>query len=198
MDKIRLEIMGLSSSQTQPGSYALVLSEVDGTRRLPIIIGSFEAQAIALVMENIKPNRPMTHDLMLALSVEFGISMRELIISDLNDGVFYSKIIFEQNGELREIDSRPSDAIALAVRFKAPIYVLEKVMNEAGIDYSSMTDRPRELRVETLAESETKAPDPKLSVLEQIKKLSERIEEAIRKEDYEEAARLRDQISKLE
>lgn len=194
MEKIRLEILGLSSSQTQPGSYALVLSEANGSRRLPIIIGSFEAQAIALEMENIKPNRPMTHDLFKALAQEFGLTMRELVITSLHEGVFYSKIYMSHNGDVREIDARPSDAIALAVRFKAPIYVLESVMREAGIDYSSISERSTDppLPVEN---------DPSarhLSIEEQRTKLLEKIEEAIRREDYEEAARLRDQINNLE
>lgn len=193
MEKIRLEILGLSSSQTQPGSYALVLSEASGSRRLPIIIGSFEAQAIALEMENIKPNRPMTHDLFRSLAQEFGLTMRELVITSLHEGVFYSKIYMSHNGDLREIDARPSDAIALAVRFKAPIYVLENVMREAGIDYSAVSDKPAETPAEVPQEAE-----PKLSPTDKKKKLAEMIDDAIRREDYEEAARLRDQMNNIE
>jgi bifunctional DNase/RNase len=194
VEKIRLEILGLSSSQTQPGSYALVLSETNGSRRLPIIIGSFEAQAIALEMENIKPNRPMTHDLFKAMAQEFGLSMRELVITSLHEGVFYSKIYMSQNGVLREIDARPSDAIALAVRFKAPIFVVESVMREAGIDYASLTERS----TEASAPVETETQSSGISLEERRAALLEKINEAIRREDYEEAARLRDQINNLE
>ena len=133
MKKIRLDIIGLSSSHSQIGHYALVLGESNGNRRLPIIIGGAEAQAIALELENIKTNRPMTHDLIYNLARHFDINLLEVVINDLHEGIFYARLILEVDGEVHEIDSRPSDAVAIGVRFKVPIYTYETVLSEAGI-----------------------------------------------------------------
>ena len=133
MKKVKLEIIGLSYSQTQSGAYALVLSETDGQRRLPIIIGGFEAQAIAIELENMKPSRPLTHDLVKNIADTFGILVKEIVIHSLREGIFYSKLICESNGKEVEIDARTSDAIALAVRFKCPVYTYESILSSAGI-----------------------------------------------------------------
>src|SRR5690554_1277568 len=133
MDKVQLEIIGLSYSQTQSGAYVLLLSEKDGTRKLPIIIGSYEAQAIAIELERMVPNRPLTHDLFKTIATSFDINLREVFIDELNEGVFHAKLVFEQQGKVFMIDARTSDAIAIAVRFKSPIYTLEKIMDSAGI-----------------------------------------------------------------
>ena len=133
MEKIKLDIAGLSYSQTQSGAYALVLSEVIGKRRLPIIIGGFEAQAIAIELEKMTPSRPLTHDLFKNFADNFKINLVEVIIYNLVEGIFFARLICEQNGKEVEIDSRTSDAIALAVRFESPIYTYEFVLNSAGI-----------------------------------------------------------------
>ena len=133
MDKIKLEIVGLSSSQAQSGSFALLLSEEAGTRRLPIIIGMFEAQAIAIEIERIVPHRPMTHDLFRSFADSFSYEIKEVLISDLREGVFYARIFCTDGTREVEIDARPSDAIAIALRFQAPIFTNETIMTEAGI-----------------------------------------------------------------
>ena len=133
MDKIKLEIAGLSYSQTQSGAYALVLAEANGKRRLPIIIGGFEAQAIAIELENMTPSRPLTHDLFKNFADNYQININEIIIYNLVEGIFFAKLYCEQNGTEIQIDSRTSDAIALAVRFECPIYTYEFVLSQAGI-----------------------------------------------------------------
>jgi len=133
VDKIKLEILGLSSSQSQAGSFALVLGEESGNRRLPIIIGMFEAQAIAIEIEKIIPNRPMTHDLFKSFAHSFEYKVDEIVISDLKEGVFFAKIICSNGSGQIEIDARPSDAIAIGLRFEAPIYTFETILAEAGI-----------------------------------------------------------------
>ena len=136
MDRIKLEILGLSSSQSQSGSFALVLGEKPGKRRLPIIIGMFEAQAIAIEIEKIIPNRPMTHDLFKSFAGSFNYSVKEIVISDLKEGVFFAKIVCTDETKTIEIDSRPSDAIAIGLRFNAPIYTFETILAEAGVELS--------------------------------------------------------------
>lgn len=207
MEKIKLEILGLSSSQSEVGHFALVLGEANGNRRLPIIIDGFQARAIALEIENIKSTRPMTHDLIVSIARSFDIDLIEVIITELKDGIFYSKLIFEQNGELREIDSRTSDAVAIGVRFKVPLYTYEAVLSVAGIEVKEAEDGDEESleqeEVETAdageQEEEGKAEESKESTsADKIRKLQEKISEAIAREDYEKAAKLRDEISKLE
>jgi len=213
VEKIRLQILGLSSSQSQIGSFALVLGEQDGNRRLPIIIGGFEAQAIALEIEKIKPHRPMTHDLILSIAQTFGIGLKEVLISDLKEGVFYSKLMMHQEGgPVLEVDSRPSDAIAIAVRYQAPIYTYDFILEEAGIVIKDIqsgeaddTDAAPEAAPLEVTRSSAPAPDEADTSRstgsgrsQQIRKLTQQIEEAIANEDYERAARLRDEIQKLE
>jgi bifunctional DNase/RNase len=212
MSRIKLEILGISSSQTQIGSFALVLGEEGGNRRLPIIIGGFEAQAIALEIENIKPNRPMTHDLIVSITRAYDIQLLEVHITSLNEGVFYSKLVLNNGGEYREIDARPSDAIAIAVRYRAPIFADPSVMDEAAItiretdvDRIGEEDDEDETTTQTPAEVPSRAPSTTnpanmsdVTKAQLVKKLTAQIEEAIDKEDYERAARLRDEIRKIE
>lgn len=186
--KIKLEILGLSSSQSQSGSFALVLGEVGGNRRLPIIIGMFEAQAIAIEIERIVPNRPMTHDLFKSFSHHFDIQIKEIFISDLKEGVFFAKIICEHQGKIYEIDSRPSDAIAIGLRFKADFSTNENILTEAGIvlvdeyedEMPHAAEKSRKTRLEDMPPDE----------------LQQLLDEALEKEDYEQAARIRDMLNK--
>lgn len=197
MNKVQVDILGLSTSPHTNGAYALILYEVEGKRKLPIIIGGFEAQAIALKLENIKPPRPFTHDLFKAVADTFQLNVTEIVIDELHNETFYAKVVCEMNGESHEIDARPSDAIAIAVRFSAPIFVSEEIMDEAGI-------REEDEKAEgTLPEGEAAKPPelpsttPSASKTEfSIADLEKRLQEAIDKEDYEEAARLRDEINK--
>lgn len=184
-----MDILGLSTSPSSGGAYALILSEKNGARRLPIIIGSSEAQAIALELENIKPPRPMTHDLLRNVILNFDSAVREIVINDLAEGTFYARIIFERGDQLHELDARPSDAIALAVRFGCPIYTNEHVLSEAGII------------TETDTSSTVKSSDPGNSTankeLSKLEKLEQELHTAVETENYEKAAKLRDQIQKM-
>jgi len=192
-DKIQLEILGLSSSQSQSGSFALVLGEVGGNRRLPIIIGMFEAQAIAIEIEDITPNRPMTHDLFRSFSVEFDISIDEIIISDLKEGVFFARIVCTHNGERIEIDARPSDAIAIGLRFDVNIYSYESILTEAGI---VLTDENEE--IVTVEEAVASGEEPIPTKIEDMPtdKLQEMLKKALDGEDYERAAKIRDELNR--
>ncbi|HOV99365.1 MAG TPA: DUF151 domain-containing protein [Bacteroidota bacterium] len=187
-DKVQVDILGLSTSPASGGAYALILKEVNGPRRLPIIIGAFEAQSIALEIENIKPPRPLTHDLMKSLIDALGGDLIDVTINDLRDGTFYARL----NLDTQEIDSRPSDAIALAVRFGAPIYVAEKVMDEASFIPENEEDE-KAIPPSQEPKSDEAIPAP-LSKLEQLQK---NLDEAIAREDYERAAQLRDEIKKI-
>ena len=191
-DKIQLEILGLSSSQSQSGSFALVLGEVDGTRRLPIIIGMFEAQAIAIQIEDITPNRPMTHDLFKAFSVNFDINILEIIISDLKEGVFFARIVCERNGKTIEIDARPSDAIAIGLRFNVGFFTYESILKEAGIVLTDENDE-----IVTVEEAIASGDEPAETKLEDqsIEKLKEKLKAALAAEDYEGAAKIRDELN---
>jgi len=193
VDKISLEILGISASHSQNNTYTLVLSETQGNRRLPIVIGAFEAQAIVFELENYGRIRPMTHDLMVTIIQELQADLEEVVISDLKDGVFFAKLIFKHLGRNIEFDSRPSDAIAIAVRFHAPIYAMESVMNDAGIKMKE--DEGAEFKSVTESTSSHKTEEEKQSL---IQRMTQQIEEAIANEDYERAARLRDEIKKLE
>ena len=197
MDKIQLDIIGLQSSQSQSGSFALVLGERDGDRRLPIIIGMFEAQAIAIEMEKIIPNRPMTHDLFKSFAHEFKYKVEEIIISDLKEGVFFAKLICTGEYGQVEVDARPSDAIAISLRFDAKIYTYEKILAEAGIVLSD------EEEIEEIASKEVKEKKPTTSKTEKgtledysLEKLNKLLDKAIENEDYEKAARIRDEIGR--
>jgi hypothetical protein len=190
MKKIKLNIVGLSYSQTQTGAYALVLGEEEGKRRVPIIIGGFEAQAIAIELENMKPGRPLTHDLFKSLCENFDIDIEEVIIYNLVEGIFYSKLVCVQGDKKVEIDARTSDAVALALKFNAPIYTYEFILSSAGIILEEKEENgPEELHVE---ESVTQKPETELS----IEELQQKLQEAIENENYEEASRLRDEINK--
>ncbi|HEV8538939.1 MAG TPA: bifunctional nuclease domain-containing protein [Bacteroidota bacterium] len=185
MEKIQVDILGLSTSPASGGAYALILKEVNGSRRLPIIIGAFEAQSIALEMEGIKPPRPLTHDLIKNILDSMGTDLAEITICELKDGTFYAKLSVDS----QEIDARPSDAIALAVRYGAPIYVAEKVMEEAA--FLPEAEDPES----TDATAPPKVKDAKLTKLEALRA---QLMDAIEREDYEKAAQLRDEIRKLE
>ncbi len=199
MDKIRLEILGLSSSQSQSGSFALVLGETEGSRRLPIIIGMFEAQAIAIEIEKIIPNRPMTHDLFKSFAHSFNYKVEEIIISDLKEGVFFAKILCTDGEKTIEVDARPSDAIAIGLRFEAPIFTYESILAEAGIvltdeNEDDITEIKSELRP-TVKKEESSTSGSGLKNLS-VDKLNELLNEAIENEDYEKAAKIRDELSK--
>jgi len=200
VSKIKLEILGLSSSQSQTGSFALVLGEEGGNRRLPIIIGMFEAQAIAIEIEKIVPNRPMTHDLFKSFAASFHFDVEEILISDLKEGVFYAKIICSDGRNKVEVDARPSDAIAIGLRFNVPIYTVESIMSEAGILLSDIT--VEESSTENIpAEKKIRKPKQTKDKNTQIENLSSdqlktMLEVALKNEDYENAARLRDELNK--
>lgn len=202
-EKILLDILGLSSSQSEVGHFALVMGEVNGNRRLPIIIDGFQARAIALEIENIKPNRPMTHDLIVSIARTFDLQLKEVVITELREGIFYALLVFEVNGETFEIDSRTSDAVAVGVRFKVPIYTYESVLSQAGIEVTDEDDDEElpgsELDEEFPEMEEEEEEDlDDLPIPERIKRLNVRIDDALSQEDYEEAARLRDEIKRLE
>ena len=185
-----MDILGLSTSPSSGGAYALILNEVEGNRRLPIIIGTFEAQAIALELESIKPPRPMTHDLLKNVIQSFDSTVKEVYINDLSEGTFFAQILYDQNGEQVELDARPSDAIALAIRFGAPIQVESKVLDEAGI----VTDEGTESPVASESEGAPTRPEKEMTKLE---KLENELKTAIETENYEKAAKIRDQIQKM-
>lgn len=190
MNKIELEIVALSHSVTQSHNYAVVLGELEGQRRLPIVIGGFEAQAIAVAMEKMMPNRPLTHDLFKNTLDSFEISLKEIVINNLLDGIFYAKLVCEKNGELFEIDSRTSDAIAMAVRYECPIYTFSFIMDEAGVVIEGDDDDPVK---------ETKVRPRKSSSSYQtmsLKELNEKLNEVLEQEDYEKAAKIRDEINR--
>lgn len=199
MEKVEVEILGLSSTPSAGGAHALLLKEVFGPRRLPIIIGSFEAQSIALEMEQIKPPRPLSHDLMKSIVDHMGGTVNEIVIDQLKDNTFYAKVMIEISTLQHEIDSRPSDAIALAVRCGAVIYVDEKVMKKASFVPSSESDMFNDASIksnfedkeESSSEKDGGQPETKLASLQ------DKLRQAIENEDYERAAKLRDEISKI-
>ncbi len=187
MRKIELEIVVLSHNISQSQSYAVVLGEKEGLRRLPIVIGAYEAQAIAVVLNDLMPARPLTHDLMKNLCIEFDIDLREVIINDLKDGIFYATLVCQMGENILEIDSRTSDALALAVRYGCPIYTYEFILEQAGIILEeSVKEQKRGKEVSGGTELKHHTID----------KLNTLLAEAIAKEDYEKAAKLRDEINK--
>ncbi|WP_299824439.1 bifunctional nuclease family protein [uncultured Pontibacter sp.] len=200
MKKIQLEILGLSSSQSQTGSFALVLGERDGNRRLPIIIGMFEAQSIAIQIEKINPNRPLTHDLFKSFAEQMDVKVTEILISDLKEGVFYSKIMCTNGTTDFELDARPSDAIAIGLRFGVPIYTVESVLSEAGIILSDLEDEEEESEEMTLkssASSSSASTGAKESLSQtSVDELNKLLNDALEKEDYERAAKIRDELNK--
>ncbi|TXK73895.1 bifunctional nuclease family protein [Mesonia sp. HuA40] len=208
MSLVRLTIKGISYSQTQNGAYALLLSELDGERQLPIVIGAFEAQSIAIALEkDIKPPRPLTHDLFKTFADRFDIQVKQVIIHKLVDGVFYSSLICERDKIEEIIDARTSDAIALALRFNAPIFTYENILDKAGIYLKPEQQTPEEKSTSAdfiFDEDQEDAEEEQSSASKQkgdfahksIQQLEKELEEAVKKEDYEKAARLRDEISK--
>lgn len=197
MDKIKLEILGLSPSQSQSGSFALVLGEEYGNRRLPIIIGMFEAQAIAIEIEKIVPNRPMTHDLFKQFAEQFRFTVREIMISDLREGIFFAKIICFDGVRETVIDARPSDAIAIGIRFDVPIYTNESILSEAGITASGNDedDEQEELVRSSSGRSSSRSFGDQLKNASS-EELQRMLEEALGNEEYERAAKIRDEMSK--
>ncbi len=196
MDFTRVDIIGLSTSPSSGGAYALVLGEVEGNRRLPIIIGAFEAQAIALELEKIQPPRPMTHDLLRDTFEELEVDVTEVVIDELREGTFFAKIRYRHNGDEHQLDSRPSDAVALAVRVDAPIYVAPMVLEEAGIvaedesGISSITQQAEEASAGGGQEEEPSGTE--------LERKQKQLEKAVEEENYERAAELRDEIEQLE
>jgi bifunctional DNase/RNase len=195
MKKIKLDIVGLSYSQTQSGAYALVLGEISGRRRLPIIIGSFEAQAIAIEIEKMTPSRPLTHDLFRSFAQAYGINIQEIIIYNLVDGIFYAKLICSDGKKTVEIDARTSDAIAMAVRFDCPIYTYEFILSTAGI----VIEGNDFVYLENLNESQEEKPAVSATggfTSLSIDELKTKLQEALKEEAYEKAAKIRDELNK--
>jgi hypothetical protein len=194
MDFIQVDIIGLSTSPSSGGAYALVLGEIDGNRRLPIIIGAFEAQAIALELEKIQPPRPMTHDLLRDTFEAVSIEVSEVVIDELREGTFFAKVRYQHDGEEHQLDSRPSDAVALAVRVDAPIFVAPDVLDEAGIAAD-------EEDVSALAEAESTGgggqEEEESRPVSRLQRMENELEKAVEEEDYEKAAELRDEIEAL-
>ena len=194
MQKVRLEISGIAYSQTQSGSYVLTLSEAAGNRKLPIVIGGFEAQAIAVELEKMIPNRPLTHDLIKSFCVSFEVVIKEVLIYKFVEGVFYAKLICEKDGVLTEIDSRTSDAIAVGVRFNSPIYTFSNVLEDAGItrDQEDAFENDSLIGQDDILELEVETSHSSSS----MKELEKQLQEALENEDYELASKLRDEIKK--
>ncbi|MEJ5302304.1 MAG: bifunctional nuclease family protein [Bacteroidales bacterium] len=188
MDKIRMEIVGMSYSQLQNGAYALILGEVDGKRRLPIVIGSFEAQAIAIALEKMKPARPLTHDLFKSFAETFGVTLLEVVINKFIEGVFHAVLVCDDGHNVVEIDSRTSDAVALALRFNCPIYTTEAILKAAGV----------EMDAEALEEEDEDNPqnenNPWASYTDE--ELEEMMKKAIEDEEYEKASQIRDELKR--
>jgi bifunctional DNase/RNase len=187
MKKVRLDIMALSHSVTQSHNYAVVLGEENGNRRLPIVIGGFEAQAIAVALENMTPNRPLTHDLFKNTLDAFDINLKEVVINNLLDGIFYAQLICEMDGNVMQIDARTSDAISMAVRYGCPIYTFDFIMESAGVILDD----------EEQQKEKKKATKPAAASIEEmsIANLEKLLDEALHKEEYEKAAQIRDIIN---
>jgi uncharacterized protein len=196
MKKIELRIVALSHSVSQSNNYAVVLGEMVGLRRIPIVIGSFEAQAIAVAMEKMTPNRPLTHDLFKQTLEAFKVEIKEIIINNLLDGIFYARLICEREGEIIELDSRTSDAIALAVRFQCPIYTYEFILDTAGVELDESTQA--DIEEESDDEIEEKPGKNKQSSLStySLESLQNMLLQVLEEENYEKAATIRDEIDK--
>jgi len=193
MEKVELEISGISYSYSQSGAYTLILSESGGRRKLPIIIGQFEAQSIAIEMEKMKPTRPLTHDLFRSFAQSFNIKLNEVFIHRFEEGVFHSMLVFEKENQIHTLDSRTSDAVALAIRFNCPIYTSEEILNEVGVIFDE--------QAEDISDTESEEPDMSknqtsgLSALS-LDELETMLNEAIENEDFELASQIRDEINR--
>ena len=197
MNKIKLNVLGISYSQTQSGAYALILTEENGDRRIPIIVGGFEAQSIAIELEGLKPPRPLTHDLFMSFAKVFGINIQEVVIYKLEEGVFYSQLLCENGKEKITLDARTSDAIALALRFKCPIYTTEEIIAKAGI-VLDFDKEPENHPANAMSDHfEPKSPARPSSEYKSytLEELNEMLDEAIGNEDYEKASMIRDEIN---
>lgn len=194
MKKIELEVIALSESSAAGNTFAIILGEKNGNRRLPVIIGSFEAQAIAIELEKMKPVRPLTHDLFKTLADAFSIRLEEVIIAELKEGIFFARLMCRSHDELREIDARTSDAIALALRFNCPVFTYEHILESGGVvmeqdgQIGGMSITPTPAAEPVVAKSSWSGKN-----MEELEKL---LEEALRNEDYEKAAKIRDEIDK--
>ena len=194
MSKIELEIVALSHSLSQSHNYAVVLGERDGNRRLPIVIGSFEAQAIAVAMERMTPNRPLTHDLFKNTLDTFDIVLKEVIINKLYDGIFYARLVCDKKGEIYEIDARTSDSLAMAVRYNCPIYTYDFILDAAGISYDEAQGEEREQEPGFQPQSR-KSTSSDMGAMS-TKRLKEVLDQSLKEEDYEKAAEIRDELNK--
>ncbi|MFC3414486.1 bifunctional nuclease family protein [Algoriphagus hitonicola] len=192
---IELEILGLSSNHSQSGSFTLVLGEIGGIRRLPIVIGMFEAQAIALEIEKIVPNRPMTHDLFKSFANGFNFNLDRIVITDMKEGVFYAKIQCKSEAVEAEIDARPSDAIAIAIRFGCPIFCSAKAMAEGAVEHFEVEGEETKPPQSGPSQKFSAKKEPSLKDFS-LDKLNQMLDKAISNEDYEKAARIRDEINK--
>ncbi|MCX7697174.1 MAG: bifunctional nuclease family protein [Bacteroidales bacterium] len=193
MVKVELEIVAITYSQSQSGAYVLILGEIDGKRKLPILIGQFEAQAIAMEMQSIKPPRPLTHDLLKNVIKNFNIKLNEVIIHDFKEGTYYALLILEKDNKIYQVDSRPSDAVALALRFNCPIYTTPQILDETGFILSETEEKL--FAQETHEEASQDEGDPPLHfyTLEELEKM---LEEAVQNENYELASKIRDEIKR--
>ena len=204
MKLIQLKINGISYSETQSGAYALILSELDGGRRLPIIIGGFEAQSVAIALDKeLKPKRPLTHDLFKSFADRYNIYVKQVIINKLMDGVFFSSLICEKDKTEEIIDSRTSDAIAMALRFNAPIFVYDSILNEAGFDEKNINKSKKNKSDESWIQSFVKEEGKQMKVPDDLNKLplsklKSLLDKLVNLEDYERAVKIRDEISKRE
>ena len=194
MSKVKLKVLGLSCSQTQSGAYALILSEENGNRRIPIVIGGFEAQAIAIGLERLHPPRPLTHDLFVNFAKSFDITITEVNIYHLEEGIFYSELVCMNNGSYMKIDARTSDAVALAIRCNCPIYTTEQIIEKAGIVFN-VTEEQTEPAQKEPQPAETGADKYEKLDIKELKKL---LDKSISNEDYEEASHIRDEIQRRE
>ncbi|HNT92826.1 MAG: bifunctional nuclease family protein [Bacteroidales bacterium] len=191
---IRLKVIGISYSQTQSGAYALILAEENGERRIPIIIGGFEAQAIVIKLENLEPPRPLTHDLFRSFAQACGVTVEQVLINKLREGIFYSEILCTDGEKRFRIDSRTSDAVALALRFECPIFIEPQILNEAGIVMSTTTEEEQKKTPEP-AQEKKKAAASEYGMYS-VEELNDLLAEAIAREDYEQAAAIRDEMAR--
>jgi uncharacterized protein len=201
MKTVQLNIIGLTYSQSQSNAYALLLGEEDGPRRLPIVIGAFEAQSIAIALEKeLMPPRPLTHDLFTSMALSFNIYLKEVMIHKLKEGIFYSYLVCEQEGEIKQIDSRTSDAVALALRFNCPIYTYETILDQAGVILDDDTPvHPPQLETSIALDPELEEPKkPKNSSFARLSEtaLTKRLNQALEEENYELAALIRDELNR--